>query len=270
MTAWPGAGSASVGESVSWSVPAAVVLLAVLGLALVVAGVATARRPDAPVPDRDGYFDRWSTTHGGYDPRTGSVWVRGWLTLVLVLARPLARRGVQPDVVTWSSLWLALLVLVLASAGSGWAVLAGVLVVASALLDSLDGGLAVLEDRQSSWGYVLDSVVDRCSDVAWVLAAVAVGCPVELALAVVVGVFLLEYLRARAAGAGFGEIGTVTVAERPTRVIVLAPTLAVCGLWPQGAHVVSAAGPAVLLALTVVGIGQLGLVVRRALTGSSA
>jgi len=240
-------------------------LLAAAGVALAVLGLVTARRPSAPVPDRDAYFTRWAATHGGYDPRTGSVWVRGWLSMVLVLARPLARRGVQPDVVTYASLWLACLVLALAAVGGGWAVLAGGLVVASALLDSLDGGLAVLEDRQTAWGYVLDSVVDRCSDVVWVLAAVAVGCPPELALAVVSGIFLLEYLRARAGNAGFGEVGTVTVAERPTRVIVLAPTLSVCGLWPEGADVVSVAGPAVLLGLTAVGVAQLAVVVRRTL-----
>ena len=245
---------------------AGLAVLAVAGLALGVLGLVTARRPLQPVPDREGYFDRWSATHGGYDPRTGSMWVRGWLSIVLVLARPLARRGVQPDVVTWSSLWLAGLVLALADVGGWWAVLAGVLMVASALLDSLDGGLAVLEDRQTSWGYVLDSVVDRCSDVVWVLAAVVLGCPVELALAVVSGIFLLEYLRARAGNAGFGEVGTVTVAERPTRVIVLAPTLAVCGAVPAYADVVSVVGPAVLLALTAGGVVQLGLVVRRALT----
>lgn len=240
-------------------------LLLGAGLALLVVGVVTARRPLEPVPGRDGCFDRWSATHGGYDPRTGSVWVRGWLSMVLVLARPLARVGVSPDVVTWSSLWLALLVLWLASLGAAWAVVAGVLVVASALLDSLDGGLAVLEDRQSSWGYVLDSVVDRCSDAVWVLAAVALGCPVELALGVVFGIFLLEYLRARAGGAGFDEVGVVTVAERPTRVIVLAPTLVMCGAWPAGADVVSVAGPAVLLGLTAVGVLQLAVVVRRGL-----
>lgn len=240
-------------------------LLAVAGVALGVLAVVTARRPVEPVPDRDGCFDRWSASHGGYDPRTGSVWVRGWLSMVLVLARPLARRGVQPDVVTWASLWLAGVVLLLAEVGSWGAVLAGVLLVASALLDSLDGGLAVLEDRQSSWGYVLDSVVDRCSDVVWVLAAVAVGCPVELALALVSGIFLLEYLRARAGNAGFGEVGTVTVAERPTRVIVLAPTLSACGALPAYAGIVSVVGPAVLLGLTAVGVVQLGVGVRRAL-----
>lgn len=243
----------------------AALLLGLAGVALVVVGLVTARRPAEPVPDRDGCFDRWSATHGGYDPRTGSAWVRGWLSMVLVLARPLARRGVQPDVVTYASLWLACVVLASAGAGGGWAVLAGLLMVASALLDSLDGGLAVLEGRQTPWGYVLDSVVDRCSDVLWVLAAVAVGCPLELALAVVVGIFLLEYLRARAGNAGFGEVGTVTVGERPTRVIVLAPTLTVSAALPAYADVVSVAGPAVLLALTVFSLAQLAVTVRRQL-----
>ena len=244
---------------------APVLALGLSGVGLVLLAVLTAVRPTAPVPDRNGCFARWSATHGGYDVCSGSAFVRGWLTLVLVLARPLARRGVQPDVVTYASLWLAAVVLVLADVGGGWAVLAAVLVVASALLDSLDGALAVLEDRQTAWGYVLDSVVDRCSDVLWVLAAVAVGCPLEVALALVVGIFLLEYLRARAGNAGFGEIGTVTVAERPTRVIVLAPTLAVSGALPAYGAVASVAGPAVLLALTAVGIAQLGVVVRRQL-----
>ncbi len=81
----------------------------------------------------------------------------------------------------------------------------------------------------------------------------------------VFAIFLLEYLRARAGNAGFDEVGVVTVAERPTRVIVLAPTLAVCGLWPEGASIAAVAGPAVLLGLTAVGVAQLGVVVRRAL-----
>ena len=42
-----------------------------------------------------------------YDPRTGNPWLRGWLTMVYAIARPLARRGVQPDVLTISAIWLA-------------------------------------------------------------------------------------------------------------------------------------------------------------------
>ena len=242
-----------------------VLALALSGLGLLLLAVLTATRPPAPVPDRDGYFDRWSRTHGGYDPRTGSVWVRGWLTLVLVLARPLARRGVQPDVVTFSSLWLAALVLGLAAVGDLWAIAAASVMVLSALFDSLDGCVAVLTDRATRWGYVLDSVVDRASDMLYLLAAVAVGCPPELAVAVGFAVFTLEYLRARAGNAGDDDVGRITMAERPTRVILLALTVAGSGPAPGLADALVVAGPALLLAMTVVAIVQLGATLRRQL-----
>ncbi len=239
--------------------------LAVLGLALVVLGLATARRPASAVPDLDGYFDTWSTTHGGYDPRTGSVFLRGWLTMVYGLARPLARRGVQPDVVTYSSIWLAGLVLVLAEVGGRWWIAAGWVMVASGLFDTLDGCLAVLEDRQTRWGYVLDSVVDRCCDGIYLLAVVAVGCPPELAVALMFGFFLMEYLRARAGNAGGDEVGRITVAERPTRVILLSPSIHFSGVFLGLSDVLPVVGPAVLLALTVFSVLQLGATVRRQL-----
>ena len=50
--------------------------------ALVALGLLTARRPAHEVPSRDAYFDRWQVLHGGYDPRTGSVWLKGWLSMV--------------------------------------------------------------------------------------------------------------------------------------------------------------------------------------------
>ena len=242
-----------------------VVVLAVLGLALVVLGAVTARRPDAPVPDLDGYFDKWSTTHGGYDPRTGSVFLKGWLTMVFHLARPLARRGVQPDVVTYSSIWLAGLVLVLSEVGGRWWIAAGWVMVASGLFDTLDGCLAVLEDRQTRWGYVLDSVVDRCADGIYLLAVVAVGCPPELAVALMFGFFLMEYLRARAGNAGGDEVGRITVAERPTLVILLSPSIHFSGVFLGWSEELSLVGPAVLLALTVFSVVQLGVTVRRQL-----
>lgn len=246
---------------------ASLLALAVLGVALAALALVTARRPAHEVPSRDGYFDRWQVLHGGYDPRTGSAWLRGWLTMVQALARPLARRGVQPDVVTLSSLWLGGLVVVLADAGGRWWLAAGWVMVASGLFDTLDGCLAVLEDRTTRWGYVLDSAVDRVNDALYLLAVVAVGCPVPLAVAGGFCVFFLEYVRARAGNAGGDEVGVVTVGERPTRVLVLAPTLLASGLLLEHADVLSVVGPALLLALTVFSIGQLGLAVRRQLLG---
>jgi len=239
--------------------------LAAFGLALGVLALATARRPAHAVPARGEYFDRWQVLHGGYDPRTGSAWLRGWLTMVYALARPLARRGVQPDVVTVSSVWLAALVLVLSVIGGHWWIAAGWTMVASGLFDTLDGCVAVLEDRTTRWGYVLDSAVDRINDAVYLLAVVAVGCPPELAVALGFAFFFLEYLRARAGNAGGDEVGRVTVAERPTRVILLSPSIHFSGVFLGLSDVLPVVGPSLLLLLTVVSIGQLAVTVRRQL-----
>jgi CDP-diacylglycerol--glycerol-3-phosphate 3-phosphatidyltransferase len=198
----------------------------------------------------DAYFARWQELHGGYDPRTGSAFVRGWLTLVYRLGAPLARLGVRPSAVTLSSLVVAGAVVL--AADRGWLVAAALLVVLCGLLDNLDGCVAVLQDRTSASGYVLDSVVDRVTDSLFLVAAVLAGCPVELAAATGFGCFLLEYLRARAGNAGGDDVGRITVAERPTRILLLAPGLAVTPTW----------GTAALLAMTAVGLVQLGISVR--------
>ncbi len=251
--------------SVTWSPSRSLLVLALVGLLLGVLALRTARRPEHPVPDRDGYFDRWSVLHGGYDPRTATVWVRFWLTLVYRIARPLARRGVQPDVVTASSLWFALAVFVPASAGGYWPILAGWVLVASGLFDTLDGCVAVLEERTSKWGYVLDSLVDRLNDVVYLAAVVSVGAPLPLAIAVGVGFFLLEYVRARAGNAGGDEVGTVTVGERPMRVIFLSASIHFGGVFVGHAELVATVGLSVMTAFTAVALVQLLVAVRRQL-----
>ncbi len=244
---------------------ALLVALAAAGLGLLVLAGRTARPPAGRIPTRDGYFATWQVLHGDYDPLTGSAWLRGWLSMVYLLARPLARRGVQPDVVTVTSAWLTGLVVVLAALGGGWLVAAGALVVASGLFDNLDGALAVLQERTTRWGYVLDSAVDRVNDSLYLVAVVVAGCPAWLAVGTGFAVFLLEYLRARAGNAGGDEVGMVTMAERPTRVLLLAPTLLVAGLVPDVAGVATVVGPAVLLVMTAISVGQLGVTIRRQL-----
>lgn len=214
---------------------------------------------------RDEYFARWSELHGGYDPRTGSAWLSGWLTLVHAVAQPLARRGVSPDAVTYGSLVVSALAAALAALGGRWLLLATLVLVVSGLLDNLDGAVAVLTGRTTRWGYVLDSVVDRLSDLLYLVALVLVGAPVELAAACGALVFLLEYSRARAGNAGGDEVGTVTIAERPTRVIVVAAALLAGGVLPGSAGDLATVGVAVLTALTAVGLVQLLPALRRSL-----
>ncbi len=242
-----------------------IIVLAIAGVLLVVLALVTARRPQHEIPSREGYFDEWSVLHGGYDPRTGNPWLRGWLTMVYAIARPLARRGVQPDVLTISAIWLAGAVFVPAEIGGRWAMLAGWVLVLSGLFDTLDGCVAVLEKRTTRWGYVLDSAVDRINDVIYLAAVVSVGAPLELAIACGFGFFFMEYVRARAGNAGGDEVGRITLAERPQRVIFLSASIHFGGVFLAQRDLVATTGMAVLTAMTAFAIGQLLVTVRRQL-----
>jgi CDP-diacylglycerol--glycerol-3-phosphate 3-phosphatidyltransferase len=191
--------------------------------------------------------------------------VRAWLNLVFQTARPFAAIGVSPGAVTVAGVVVTAVALGPAAAGGRWPLLAAAAVVASGLLDNLDGAVAVLTRRTSAWGYVLDSLADRASDTLYLLALWLLGAPGWLAVAAGVAVGMLEYARARAGNAGFGEIGVVTVGERPSRIIVTAVALAGAGAVPSMGHVAGTAGAAATLALGTVGLTQLLAVVRRTL-----
>src|SRR5450432_3422672 len=96
---------------------------------------------------RDGYLsylDKWSKLHGGVPPRGV---VGGWLRVVYACASPLAAAGISPNVITATGLGIAVLTLPFAAVGGHWPIVAVVIIVLSALMDSLDGGVAVLTGR---------------------------------------------------------------------------------------------------------------------------
>lgn len=244
------------------------VALLVAAAVLVIASLVTARRPEAPIPDLDGYFDRWQGLHGGYDPRGRNVWLRGWLVMSYWIARPLARRGILPGMLTTWSVWLAFAVFVPASAGGRWPILAGWILVLSGLGDTIDGCVAVLTDRATRWGYVLDSAVDRVNDVIYLFAIVSVGGPATLALVAGLAFGMLEYLRARAGNAGGGDIGAVTVGERAMRVICCAAGIHFGGVFVGHAKLAATLGLAALATFSIIGLAQLVAAIRRQLTST--
>jgi len=213
---------------------------------------------------REEYLDRWQELHGGYDPRSSRL-VGPWLVTVHALARPFARLGVPPDVVTLLGLVAAGVVAWLAALGDRWVLLAALVVAASGLLDSVDGAVAVLSGRVTRWGAVLDSVVDRLSDLLYVLALWLVGAPAGACLAAAVLLVTHEYTRARATAVGLDDVGIITVAERPTRVIVVAMFLLGAGIYPGAAEAWATAGAVALVVVGAVGLVQLLVVVRRRL-----
>lgn len=237
----------------------AVAALAVLGLT-----VATAHRPSAPVPDLAGYLKRWAPLHGDYEPAPTSLAGR-WLTLAYAVARPLSARGVSPDAITAWGVLISAAVAAVAAPGGRWPLVAIAVVVVAGLLDNLDGAVAILSDRTSRWGYVLDSLADRISDGAYLLPLWLLGAPGLVCVAGGSLMVLQEYARARAGNAGMGEVGVVTVWERPTRVILTAFLFLGCGLLPGRTDLIVTLGAVAWIALGLVGLTQLLLVVHRRL-----
>jgi CDP-diacylglycerol--glycerol-3-phosphate 3-phosphatidyltransferase len=216
------------------------------------------------VLSRSAYLDRWQVLHGGYDPRSSRL-VGPWLTVIYTLARPFARIGVPPDVVTLLGLAVSGSVVWLCALGDRWVLLAAFVVGASGVLDSLDGAVAVLADRVTRWGAVLDSVVDRVSDVLYLLALWLVGAPAWACVACGVVVLTQEYARARATAIGMDDVGIVTVGERPTRVIVVAMFLLGAGIYVGSASWWASLGAFASLGVGLVATTQLLVVVHRRL-----
>lgn len=212
--------------------------------------------------DRATYLQQWSTGHGRARP-TGVV--GGWLTVVHAVASPLARRAVPPDAVTGAGLLVACSAPLLAGRGAGGVLLAALVIALSGLIDSLDGAVAVMTGRTSSWGAVLDGVADRVSEAAFVATLWVVGAPGELCVAAVALGWLQEYARARAGAAGMTEVGVLTVNERPTRVIVVVMFSLASVARPGDDPGWATLGAAALVVLGMIGLTQLLVVVRRRL-----
>ena len=212
--------------------------------------------------NREEYLAAWSRWHGGAATDRGLV--RAWLTAVHALARPIA--GVPPILVTALGLVVAAAAVVPAAAG-GLARRRGRPGRASGLLDSLDGALAIGTGRASRRGFVLDSAVDRLTEVAYAAALWLAGAPGPLAAAFAALCWLPDYLRARAGQAGVAETGALSVWERPTRVILVGFVLGGAGVvsglgWSVPVVVAGTAAGALLGAVAVV---QLGIGLRRLL-----
>jgi archaetidylinositol phosphate synthase len=225
------------------------------------------------VLSREEYLAAWSRWHGGSD--TSSPLVRGWLTLAHTLARPLA--GLPPIVATAIGLAVAAAAIGPAAAGGAWLIAAGLLVGLSGLFDSLDGALAIGTGRASQRGYVLDSVVDRFTEVAYAAALWVAGAPGWLAVLFGALCWLPDYLRARAGQAGVDRTGPISLWERPTRVLMAGFTLGgagvVSGLEVAGVDgdvltVTCGAGAGALLG--AVATAQLGFWLRSELAGPGA
>jgi CDP-diacylglycerol--glycerol-3-phosphate 3-phosphatidyltransferase len=137
----------------------------------------------------------------------------------------LSKSGVTPNALTLINLVLNIIAAYVIAAG--YFLLGGVLVLVAGLFDLLDGALARFTKQATRFGAILDSVVDRIAEAAilcglliWYIPQEEAGLEIVLIFVVLIGSFLISYIRARAEGLGWQcQVGLFTRAER---VIVLA------------------------------------------------
>jgi CDP-diacylglycerol--glycerol-3-phosphate 3-phosphatidyltransferase len=211
----------------------------------------------------DEFVAAWSRLHGGFDPAAASPVVRGWVLIAYRMGSWLGSKRVRPSAVTTAGLIVSLAVPAVVPLGVPGMLLGALLVLVAAFADGIDGAVAVVTGRATRLGYVYDSVADRLGELAWLVAFGLAGAPVWLVVAAGAISWLHEYARARATAAGMREIGVVTVAERPTRVLVTIFGLLVGALLPVAVTVAAA----VWAALALVGLTQLAVAIRRELGG---
>jgi len=146
---------------------------------------------------------------------------------------------ITPNMLTIAGFFLTLAVG--AVIAGGYLVLGGVLMIFATGFDLLDGALAKLTDRASTFGAFLDSTMDRYADAA-LLGGVALyylldpqpqgTLGVVLAFIALVGGGMVSYTRAKAESLKIEcKVGLLA---RPERIMILAAGLLLSGFWSDG------------------------------------
>jgi archaetidylinositol phosphate synthase len=208
------------------------------------------------VGDSDPGIEGWSALHGGV---AVSPVVRGWLRLVQGLAASRALSRVSPDALSAAGLLAVAGGFAAAWAGGWWPLLVAPLLILAGVLDGLDGAVALRTGRARPLGAVVDAVADRIGDLLLAASLYVLGAPAGWCLAAAALVMLHEYLRARAQGVGLPEAGAVTVAERPTRLILVGVAATGAAALPGGTPW-TGWGWATVCAIGWVVVGAVGLV----------
>ena len=139
------------------------------------------------------------------------------------VAGALAKLGVSPNMVTMAGLVGAGISAWLISEGMLWA--GGIVMLIAGVLDLFDGALARSTGKDSAFGALLDSVVDRVSEIVVLLGLLIFYARADslegtvLVYLAVGGSVMVSYLRARSEGLGIDcKVGIMT---RPERVAAL-------------------------------------------------
>lgn len=171
------------------------------------------------------------------------------------IARRLSRSRVTPNMLSIYSLPPAILAGVCAA--FGWFMTAALLFIVSGVLDLLDGALARVSARQSRFGALLDSSIDRVADACILIGLVIYYAPYGWVAALPALTMLpsmwIPYIRARAQSLGL-ELPRLWMRREDRFVALVIALIASPFFWT------SAPVPHVLVLVVLVGITSLGFI----------
>ena len=171
---------------------------------------------------KEEFFATWSKLHG--DAKIEGI-VKAWLQISFAVVKPLAKLKVTPNLLTFAGLVSAI---ALWQFADSW--IAAIFLVLSLFFDGIDGSLAIVSRATSKFGAFTDSFADRLSEIFWALALYKLGAPAALVFFALLATYIQEYLRARAGGLGYEEVGIVTICERPVRASLIFIAIVANGL----------------------------------------
>ena len=142
------------------------------------------------------------------------------------MARFVSWTHISPNVITMIGFILTVGIAIVI--GLGYLKIGGVLIIAAAGFDALDGTLARMMGRTSRFGAFLDSTIDRFSEAViflglFIYFTIQGNAQMELILiyTTIVGSLMVSYARARAEGIGINlKDGWLTRFERVTLLII--------------------------------------------------
>ena len=139
------------------------------------------------------------------------------------VARLLARLGLTPNLVTLIGLAIAGAGAYTIAVGQWW--VGGLIVLFAGVFDLFDGALARATGKESDFGALLDSTIDRVSEAVVLLGLLAFYLSANddlgsiLVYVALVGSIMVSYMRARSEGLGIDcKVGVMTRPERVAAV----------------------------------------------------
>lgn len=166
-------------------------------------------------------------------------WVTGFEVVIRPIAKLLVSLKVHPHVITFSGLVLSLLAFNFYR--QGYFFYAGLMVVLAGACDVLDGKLARETNQMSKFGALMDSTIDRYSEILLFLGLAAYfygkhSHVIYLIIFAIAGSFMVSYIRARAEGLGLEcKVGLM---QRPERITWLAVGSLLGGIPKYGIYAV--------------------------------